>query len=655
MRLLAMTMAALLAAGAAHAAPLEAYGKLPTMDMVSISPDGGKIAFVQVVNGKQAVVVDQLSPAAVIGEMPPTDQKVRELRWADSTHLIVTKSQSGYAQGVSSNISEWWIAYNFDLGKKKVVGLFDKSSDLDNNKNSLIHGARMLKSIYGMSLRTVGGHPTILADGIVFVDSSGASALLSSDLSTGAERVVENALESNQDRHWYFDDKGVAVAQSTYDELTHSWVLRLKRDKAWVQAYSVKTLYETPEVIGISADGASLLMKIIKDDGDTLTQSVSLADGKIGAPGRDDYDSYSSYLEDPVTHRIIGGLKIAMEPTYVFFDPKDQATWDAVGKFFPDEQVDLESWSDDRSKMVVRVTGSRHGVLLAIVDLTSHKATAIGQRYAGITADDVADVSIASYKAKDGTKIDSFLTLPSGRDPKNLPLIVLPHGGPADRDPGGFDWLPQALASRGYAVLQPQFRGTGGMGWKLEAAGFGEFGRKMQSDLSDGVRALAAAGLIDPKRVCILGWSYGGYAALAGVALEQGVYRCAVSMAGVSDVRKLVGGTWAAWIDTSKSSGARYWDRYVGAKDPTDPVFDQISPIRHVSDVNVPILLIHGKEDSVVKYEQSVLMEDALKGAKKSVEFVTLPDEDHWASHDVTRQQMLQAMVAFLEKNNPPK
>jgi dipeptidyl aminopeptidase/acylaminoacyl peptidase len=305
--------------------------------------------------------------------------------------------------------------------------------------------------------------------------------------------------------------------------------------------------------------------------------------------------------------------------------------------------------------MVVKVTGPLHGVLLAVVDLASHKATPIGQAYAGINPDDVADVSIASYRAQDGTKIDAFLTLPTGREPKNLPLIVLPHGGPAARDEAGFDWWAQALASRGYAVLQPQFRGSAGLGWRLESAGFGEWGRKMQSDLSDGVRALATAGLINPKRVCIVGGSYGGYAALAGVTLEQGVYRCAVSYAGVADLHRMIGGVWSAWVDADRSSGARYLDRFVGAKQPADPVFDKVSPLRHVDGVNAPILLIHGKEDSVVPYEQSVVMESALKAAHKPVEFLTLQNEDHWLSHDATRQQMLQATVTFLEKNNPPK
>jgi dipeptidyl aminopeptidase/acylaminoacyl peptidase len=647
--------AAVIACGMAHAAPLEAYGRLPTMDMVSISPDGSKVAFVQVVNGKQAVVVDQLNPAAVVGEMPPTDQKVRGLEWADNSHLLVIKSQSGYAQdGLESDLGEWEFAYSFDLAKKKVTALYNKSHNGGNASLIADNEINAFTGIGRLSLRTVDGHPMAFADGIAFVDSKPVSALLAQDLVTSSQRVVENAFDRAQDRHWYFDDKGVARVQTTYDEKTHDWTLRLKNGQNWTDAYSIKASIETPDFVGFSADGGSVLLKVLKDDGDYETKSLSLADGKLGAADRD-YDSYSTLIDDPVTHRVIGGVKIAMEPTYVFFDPKDQATWDAVGKVFPNEQVDLVSWSNDRGKMVVKATGPVHGVLLAVVDLASHKATPIGQTYAGIAPNDVADVSIASYRAKDGMKIDAFLTLPTGREAKNLPLIVLPHGGPAARDEAGFDWWAQALASRGYAVLQPQFRGSADLGWRLETAGFGEWGRKMQSDLSDGVKALGAAGLIDPKRVCIVGGSYGGYAALAGVTMEQGVYRCAVSYAGVADLHRMIGGVWSAWVDTNKSSGARYLDRFVGAKQPSDPVFDKVSPIRHAAEANVPILLIHGKEDTVVPYEQSVFMEQALKGAGKPVEFVTLPGEDHWLSHDATRQQMLQATVTFLEKNNPPK
>jgi dipeptidyl aminopeptidase/acylaminoacyl peptidase len=263
----------------------------------------------------------------------------------------------------------------------------------------------------------------------------------------------------------------------------------------------------------------------------------------------------------------------------------------------------------------------------------------------------VSEVKPIKYKAADGLEITGYLTLPRGRDAKNLPLIVLPHGGPAVRDAPGFDWWAQALASRGYAVLQPNYRGSLGFGAAFYQAGFGEFGRKMQTDLSDGVRDLARQGVIDPKRVCIVGGSYGGYAALAGASLEHGVYRCAVSVAGVSDLRSQI-------LDSRRKGGRdalRYWQRFIGAKDLQDPVLDAVSPAAHAAAADIPILLIHGRDDTVVTIWQSRKMADALRAAGKPVEFIELKGEDHWLSRGESRLAMLQATVDFLERNNPPK
>jgi dipeptidyl aminopeptidase/acylaminoacyl peptidase len=297
---------------------------------------------------------------------------------------------------------------------------------------------------------------------------------------------------------------------------------------------------------------------------------------------------------------------------------------------------------------VVLVFGASYGAGYFYVDMTTHKASPIGNLYDGI--DEISPESWISYPAADGLIIHAYLTLPEGRTAKNLPLVVLPHGGPQARDEPGFDWISQAIASRGYAVLQPEFRGSGGFGKDLLWAGFGEFGKKMQTDLSDGVRALAAQGVIDPKRVCIVGASYGGYAALAGATLDTGVYRCAVSDAGVSDLHKLV----ARMDNTIDNRGERFWDRFLGVSDYNDPKLDAISPIKHIDKVSVPILLIHGRDDTRVPFSQSQAMADALKAAGKPVEFVVLNGEDHFLSRSATRLQMLEATVKFLEANNPP-
>ena len=497
--------------------------------------------------------------------------------------------------------------------------------------------------------RLVNGHPTVFVPGVTFSDSEGVATLFSVDLTTGRQSMVDRAMSGDQRRDWIVDDQGGLLAQVTYDELSHEMTVRLRGPGGWVPAYAREALNDPPSVMGLSPDGASLVLEITRE-GQVFYRPLALADGRLGPPIKQ-YDGLSRLIEDPATHRIIGGVRMALEPDYVFFDPKDQAVWSGLVNAFPGEDLDLVSWSDDRSKMVVRVTGPAHGVAYVLVDLTAHKASPIGLAYDGLKPDDMAEVHIATYPAADGRPIHAFLTLPNGREPKGLPMIVMPHGGPAARDEAGFDWWSQALAARGYAVLQPQFRGSAGFGWELEQAGFGEWGRKMQTDLSDGVRALASKGYIDPKRVCIVGGSYGGYAALAGVTLEHGVYRCAVAVAGVSDLRKLLGGRGA---DASRSLGVRYWKRFMGARDMDDPVFDELSPVKHADKADAPILLIHGRDDTVVPIEQSEKMSDALKAAKKPVEFVILQNEDHWLSREDTRLQMLQATVKFLEANNPP-
>ncbi|MBO9557751.1 MAG: S9 family peptidase, partial [Caulobacter sp.] len=196
------------------------------------------------------------------------------------------------------------------------------------------------------------------------------------------------------------------------------------------------------------------------------------------------------------------------------------------------------------------------------------------------------------------------------------------------------------------------FRGSTGYGQKFVAAGYGEWGAKMQTDLSDGVAYLAAQGIVDPKRVCIMGSSYGGYAALAGVTLQKGVYRCSVAVSAVSDVGRLMRDDVLKYGD--RSTMVRDEKRLFGVESLSDPKLDARSPDEHAADADAPILLIHGKDDTVVPFAHATAMASALKKAGKPYEFVVLDGEDHWMSSSATRLQKLTAAIAFIEKHNPP-
>jgi dipeptidyl aminopeptidase/acylaminoacyl peptidase len=378
-------------------------------------------------------------------------------------------------------------------------------------------------------------------------------------------------------------------------------------------------------------------------DGDRQWKALNLSDNTWGPPLANGA-SFAGIIKERKTGRIIGAVPEIGSSEHVFFDNELQAHWNAVLRAFPDERVRLVSNSDDFSRMVLEVFGPKDGYVYALYDWYSHRATILGRVYEEIRT--LAEMRAVSYQAADGLTIPGFLTLPQGAAEKDLPLIVMPHGGPAAADTLDFNWWAQALAAQGYAVLQPNFRGSS-LNSRFLEAGYGEYGRKMQTDLSDGVRYLARQGIIDPKRVCIVGASYGGYAALARVTIESGVYRCAVSVAGISDLRRFR-------RSQGVGSAQRYWDRFMGTASQNDPALIAISPIEHVAAVTVPILLIHGRDDTVVPYEQSDVMLSAMKRAGKSATLVTLKHEDHWLSRSETRLRMLQATVDFLKANNPP-
>jgi dipeptidyl aminopeptidase/acylaminoacyl peptidase len=259
----------------------------------------------------------------------------------------------------------------------------------------------------------------------------------------------------------------------------------------------------------------------------------------------------------------------------------------------------------------------------------------------------VGPISTFEYTAADGLEMDGILTLPPGREASNLPVVMLPHGGPHSRDREQFDWWAQAFASRGYAVFQPNFRGSTNRDQAFKLAGYGEWGRKMQTDISDGLKALADKGIVDPDRACIVGASYGGYAALAGVTVQQDIYRCAVSVNGVSDMRSMYNEDYRASGRMRLLKSA--FLEQLGPKDR----WDDVSPRRLAERADAPVLLIHGKDDTVVPYSHSSEMADRLKDHDKPHTLVTLEGEDHWLSLSKTRQQMLEEAVGFVGRHNP--
>lgn len=632
-RLLVAAVCLALGASPASAASLELYGRLPSVEDVSISPDGARVALITT-KGEERQIVLRNQADGKLTVLGAGAAKVRDLQWADSDNLLVTTSTTALIMGLSGPKREYFQAFHYNVPSGKMKLLL---RDADNALNT-IHGPPVI--------RTLDGKPTVFLEGVRFVGGRGRLALFQVDLKSTRSKLVHEGFENTRD--WLVGPDGEPLAESEYDAQKTRWTLKVKAPTGWRTVRVMEAGSERPVLIGLGRDGQSVL--VADSDGDQVVlREIAPAAGAWSAPF--DRPESGQPIFDPRTHALIGFHSlVGDEARYVFFDPESAKAWSKIEKAYKGERVSLVSWTDDRSKVIVLVDSPTDGPAYAVVDFATHKGTWLGVRYEQLQPQYIGPVRQLSFKAADGLPLTGYLTLPHGRSPKNLPLVVQPHGGPAVRDEPGFDWWAQAMASRGYAVLQVNYRGSAGFGWNFLKAGFGEWGRKMQTDLSDGVRHLAAEGIVDPKRVCIVGASYGGYAALAGATLDPGVYRCAASIAGPSDMRRFV-----VWSKTQSGIEAqRYWSRFMGAEALRDPVLQQISPAMNADKTEIPILLIHGRDDTVVPLEQSQIMERALQKAGKPVEMVVMPGEDHWLSRGDTRLQMLSSVVGFLEKHNPP-
>jgi dipeptidyl aminopeptidase/acylaminoacyl peptidase len=447
------------------------------------------------------------------------------------------------------------------------------------------------------------------------------------------------------------DADGRVIARSQWEARKGDWRLLALDGRGWKEIYAVTEKLDTPSLLGLGRSPGTVLLSIQGKE-DEEYYEVSLADGsrqRLDFGGRRPV----GLVRQPGTGRLMGVTFLDDAFEYQFLDPALERAWRGVEAGFKGRQVTPVSWSADFQKVVVQTEGKGDPGTYYLIDRATNQARKIGSAYPGVPADQVGEVKWIKYKAADGLEIPAYLTLPPGRAAKNLPLVVLPHGGPQARDYPGFDWWSQAVAAQGYAVLQPQYRGSDGFGRKFIEAGYGQWGKKMQSDLSDGVRHLAAEGVIDPKRVCIVGWSYGGYAAATASTHDASVYRCAVAGAGVTDMRRML--LWSKEQSGGRDSPVvRYWKRFMAARGVNDRGLDEVSAAPNAARAGMPVLLIHGKDDTVVPYEQSVIFQRALEKAGKPVEFVTLNGEDHWLSRGGTRTQMLEVLTAFLRKHNPP-
>jgi len=639
----APALLALATAGEVAASSLEAYGQLPAISEVAITPKGTRIAYLSTRKDGPVLLVMEVAGQHQVSTFPVGKSKVRQLLWADERHLVVDATLAKTEPYLVATKIEWSFLRVLDIDTGKTVALPDQL-----RLSHELQGKDVMNVAGSVQVRRIDGHPVLFAEAVYQEEHYWRPALFRFDLETGEQKLVQKSQRTLLFENWLLDENGLVVGESAYDKVAHHYNLRALVGGRMDLVAEGDAEIEIPGYEGIGADGTTLIANFF-ENGDWVQRPISRESGKIG-DAMPPAGPLTQRVFDPWTNRLAGWTETVDDVRRHFLDPKRERRWRSIEAAYQGARVRLVSATDDFSRLVVLVESPGEAYRYDFVDMSVKTTYVIGDVYDGI--DPPLATRRVEYAARDGLSVPAYLTLPAGRPPNGLALVVLVHGGPAARDTADFDWMAQALAREGYAVLRPNYRGSD-LGRRFLEAGFGEWGRKMQTDLSDGVRHLVTEGIVDPARVCVVGSSYGGYAALAAMTLDPGPWRCAVSIAGLSDLVDEI-----HWIDKSHApadDGARqYWMRYFGVKDEDDPILEAISPARHVGAATPPVLLVHGEDDTVVRIQQSRIMEAAMRKARRPVEFVLLQGEDHWLSRSETRAQALTATAEFLRRTNPP-
>ncbi len=333
-----------------------------------------------------------------------------------------------------------------------------------------------------------------------------------------------------------------------------------------------------------------------------------------------------------------------------FFDEPSRALYQKLKAKFPGNEVTIQSQSRDETKLIVAFNNDRSAGVRYLYDAKTDTWTKLAELNAWIKSQDMSEMKAIHYTARDGLKIPAYLTLPQGRSAKNLPVIINPHGGPWARDSWGFNPEVQFLANRGYAVLQPNFRGSTGYGRKYWEASFKEWGGTMQDDLTDGVNYLIAQGIADPKRVAIYGGSYGGYATLSGITKTPDLYAAAISYVGVSNLFTFLKTIPPYWLPFQEMTYVQ-----VGHPEKDKAMFEERSPALNAHKIKTPLFVAQGAKDPRVNKAESDQMVEALRKRGVAVDYMVKDNEGHGFNNEENRFDFYEAMEKFLGKHLKPR
>ncbi len=636
--------------GAALAAK---FGALESIQQISLSPDGNKVAFV-VPSGDGGAILKVAdlaaggAPKGILAQRNP-GETLRGCQWATDARIVCRISTIVNFGGYLIPFTRL-IAVGSDGSNPVQLTGGAKSSSLD----IVTFGG----AVIDWDLPEKPGKILVMRQ---YVPDEGSRIGVSRDESgIGVEEVDVNTLarrtveRPKPDATEYISDgEGVVRVLGTQPRNAQGYVgnkrfyyYRKPGAREWTdlsQVVNDPTFSKTTGFDPFAVDGkANIAFGFDDNGGYKALYSVTLGEqlpAKQLVLSRPDVD-VDQLIQIGRDGRVVGASYATERRATEFFDPELKKLGAALRKALPGQpNVDFVDASANEDKLLLFASSDVDPGMFYRFDKTAKQLSPILPVRAQLAGVKMGEMKPVTFPAADGTQIPAYLTLPPGSTGKNLPAIVMPHGGPGARDEWGFDWLVQYFATRGYAVIQPNFRGSAGYGsaW-FQKNGFQSW-RTAIGDVNDAGRWLTAQGIAAPGKLGIVGWSYGGYAALQSAVLDPALFKGIVAIAPVTDLSRLRD-------DALNSSGYKLTDRFIGS----GAHVKEGSPAQNAEKFVAPVLMFHGDKDLNVPLAQAELMADRLRGSGKQVELVKFPGLDHQLASAAARTRMLSDSDVFLRK-----
>jgi dipeptidyl aminopeptidase/acylaminoacyl peptidase len=620
-------------AAATSAVPaVDVFGSLPVESLPIMSRDGRWLASVERKGSQPRVVIFDLAmrqEQRAFGV--PDGSRVGALRWNDNHTLLISVAEVRVRKSRYDPAVQYFrtIAVDATSGAPHFIPV------MDNPQHTSLPA-----SIIGASQSP---KPNTV---IMRLESFCKGLRCIAEVDTNTGKISPIAIGNAATTNWVIGRDGRPAARLDWDFKAHAYHLYA------LNGSSIKEIYrqsdeELPILAGLLRDSSAAVLLTYNGRPHRAAWAVPLD----GSPARllveePDDDIVQGFV-DGKTGGIIGVIVSSEDASVHWLEPLAQQRFDAVQRAFPGKHVSVFSWTDDEKKLLARVQTASTPPVNYLVDLSKHTAEIASEEYPALARAKLGEVTLMKYPARDGTPIPAFLTLPPDKAASPVPLLVLARAAAYSRDYPSFNWFTQYFATRGYAVLQPQHRGSTGFGEAFYEAGLKQWGGLMQDDVTDGVRAMVEQGVADPQRVCILGEAEGGYFALAGAAFTPELFACAVSINGISDLQAFMRG----FGDPNRMSSTMlsYWRAHLG--DARDPILAERSPINAAKSVRRPVLLIYDPVPGRPGESQSEKMARALKDAGKPVTTLELPVDEPWGASSALRVRVLTEIDRFLTDN----